>query len=61
MARLTLEQIKAARPKVDREKIEKTSEMDIARHMREDGEDPKAELGKFVEDLPPPSFESGSG
>ena len=53
MARLTLEQIKAARPKVDRGKIKKTSEKDIARQMREDGEDPKAELGTFVEDLPP--------
>jgi putative transcriptional regulator len=53
MARLTLDQIKAGRPKLARGKIKKTSEKDIARHMREDGEDPKAELGTFVEDLPP--------
>ena len=53
MARLTLEQIKASRLKVDREKIKKTSKSDIARHTREDGEAPKAELGLFVEDLPP--------
>jgi putative transcriptional regulator len=53
MARLTLEKIKATRPKVNREKIKKTSEKDIARHMREDGEDPTAELGPFVEDFPP--------
>ncbi len=53
MARVTLDQIKTARPKVDRGKIEKTSEKDIARHMRQDGEDPKAELSPFVEDLPP--------
>jgi len=55
-----LEQIKAARPNVDRGKIKKTGEKDIGRQMREDGEDPKAELGTFVEDLHPPLFENGS-
>ena len=53
MARMTLEQIKASRPRVDRAKIEATSEEDIARHMREDGEDPDAGLGIFIEDVPP--------
>jgi len=53
MARMTLEQIKASRPKVDRAKIEATSQEDIARHMREDGESPDAALGTFIEDLPP--------
>ena len=40
MARMTLEQIKASRPRADRAKIEATREEDIARHMREDGENP---------------------
>jgi len=53
MARMTLEQIKAAHPKVDRAKLEATGEEDIARHMREDGEDPSAAQGTFVEELPP--------
>ena len=53
MARMTLDQIKAARPKVDRARIETTSENDIARQMREDGEDPNAAMGTFIEDLPP--------
>lgn len=53
MARMTLDQIKASRPKVDRAQIEATSEEDIARQMREDGEDPNAATGTFIEDLPP--------
>ena len=53
MARMTLDQIKASRPKVDRARIDATSEKDIARHMKEDGENPDAALGTFVEDLPP--------
>ncbi len=53
MARMTLEQIKAAQPKVDRAMIAATGEADIARHMREDGEDPAAALGTFIEELPP--------
>jgi hypothetical protein len=53
MARMTLEQIKASRPWVDRAEIEATSEEDIARYMREDGENPDADLGAFVEDVPP--------
>jgi putative transcriptional regulator len=50
---MTLEQIKRSRPRVDRAKIEATSEEDIARHMREDGEDLDASLGIFIEDAPP--------
>lgn len=49
MARMTLEEIKAATPRVDRAKIEATTEEDIRRHMIEDGENPDAPLGKFVE------------
>jgi putative transcriptional regulator len=53
MARMTLDQIKASRPTVDRAKIAATREEDIARHMREDGEEPAAAPGIFVEDVPP--------
>ena len=53
MARMTLEQIKAAQRKIDRPKIATASETDIARHRREDGEDPDAALGSFIEELPP--------
>ncbi len=42
MARMTLEQIKARHPAVDRRKLEATTEEDIARHMVEDGEMPPA-------------------
>ena len=38
MARMTLEQIKARHPAIDRRKLEATTEEDIARHMVEDGE-----------------------
>lgn len=38
MARRTLEQIEATRPKADWPKIAETTEKDIARHMREDRE-----------------------
>ena len=53
MARMTLDEIRASRPQADRSKIEATTEADIARHMIEDGEDPDADLGAFVEDLQP--------
>ena len=61
MARMTLDQIKASKPKVDRAKIAATSEEDIARHMREDGEDPGAAPGTFVEDLPPAQIREHMG
>lgn len=50
---MTLEQIKASRPKVDRAKIEATTEKDIARHMLEDEENPNASVDNFIEELPP--------
>ncbi|WP_163310691.1 helix-turn-helix domain-containing protein, partial [Enterobacter kobei] len=49
----TLEEIKAAKPRVDRAKVEATTEEDIRRHMIEDGEDPDTPLGEFVEEVPP--------
>ncbi len=61
MARMTLDQIKASKPKVDRAKIAATSEEDIARHMREDGENPGAAPGTFVEDVPPAQIREHMG
>jgi len=58
---MTLDQIKASKPRVDRAKIAATSEEDIARHMREDGEDPGAAPGTFVEDLPPAQIREHMG
>ena len=52
MARMTLEQIKASRPKVDRAKIEATTEKDIANHMQEDEENSNASIDNFIEELP---------
>ena len=61
MARMTLDQIKASKPKVNRAKIAATNEEDIARHMREDGEDPGAAPGTFVEDVPPAQIREHMG
>ena len=44
ITRMTSEQIKANPPKVDRAKIDATTEEDIRRHMIEDGQDPDEEL-----------------
>jgi putative transcriptional regulator len=40
MVRKSLKAIKASKPKMDRAKIARTTEKDIRRHMREDGENP---------------------
>ena len=53
MARMTMEQIRSAAPRIDRAKLDTTTEEDIIRQMIEDGEDPDAELGAFAEDLQP--------
>ena len=44
LVRKSLEEIKAAKPDIDKGKIDTTSEDDIRRHMIEDGEDPDREL-----------------
>lgn len=44
---VTLEQIRASRPIVDRARIEATTEEDVRRHQIEDGEDPDAPLPPF--------------
>ena len=59
MAGMTLDEIKAARPQIDRAKIEATTEAEIAAQMLQDGEDPEAELGGFVEDWQTARIRSG--
>lgn len=61
MARMTLDEIKAARPQIDRAKIDATTEAEIEAQMIEDGEDPEAELGNFVEDWQPARIRSRLG
>jgi putative transcriptional regulator len=44
---MTLEEIRASRPKVDRAKIAATTEEDIRRYQIEDGENPDAAVPPF--------------
>ena len=44
---MTLEEVRASRPRVDRAKVEATTEDDIRRHQVEDGEDPDAPMPLF--------------
>jgi putative transcriptional regulator len=46
-APMTLKQIRASRPRVDRARIAATTEQDIRRHQIEDGEEPDAPLPPF--------------
>jgi len=52
MARMTLEQIEASAPRIDSAKLDATTEADIERYMREDGEDPAALLPATVTEWP---------
>ena len=49
MVRKSLKSIKTSKPKIDRAKVSRTTEKDIARHMREDGENP--DYAPRVEDV----------
>lgn len=44
---MTLEEIRASRPEIDRDRIKATTEEDIRRHQIADGEDPDAPLPPF--------------
>lgn len=52
LVRRTMESIRRLKPRVNRAKIEATTEADIRRHMREDGQD-HAELAGFAPVIPP--------
>jgi putative transcriptional regulator len=53
MARITLDQIKALSPKIDRAKIEATTDEDILRQMSADGEEPSEQPSDYIEEVPP--------
>ena len=48
MARVSLEQLRASRPQVERDKLDATTEADIRRHAIEDDQDPDAELSGYT-------------
>jgi len=51
--RRTLADIRRMKPKVDRAKIDATTEADIRRHMIEDGQHPEGSLSGFAPVIPP--------
>jgi putative transcriptional regulator len=50
--RRTMESIRRLKPRVNRARVEATTEADIRRHMREDGQD-EADLAGFAPVIPP--------
>jgi len=54
VTRMTMKQILASPPDLDRAKLAATTEADIRRHMIEDGQDPDADLR--AEDIISPRF-----
>ena len=58
--RMTAEQARAA-ARVDRAKVEATTEEDIRRHMIEDGEDPDAPIGAAKVVQPPAAIRQRTG
>ena len=53
LVRRTLNQIQRVKPRIDRSKIDATTEADIRRHMIEDGQDPAMALAGFAPIIPP--------
>jgi putative transcriptional regulator len=51
--RRTMERFRRVKPRVNRAKIDATTEADIRRHMIEDGQDPAHSLVGFVPVIPP--------
>jgi putative transcriptional regulator len=51
--RRTMEHLRRVKPRVNRAKIDATTEVDIRRHMIEDGQDPADSLAGFVPVVPP--------
>jgi putative transcriptional regulator len=61
MVRMTLEQIRASKPQMDRAKIAATGEADIVIHMAEDGENSDAAPSAYSEELPPAQIRTRIG
>ena len=51
--RRTMERLHRVKPRVNRAKTDATTEVDIRRHMIEDGQDPADSLAGFVPVVPP--------
>jgi putative transcriptional regulator len=51
--RRTMERLRRLKPRVNRAKIDATTEVDIHRHMIEDGQDPPRAPAGFVPVVPP--------
>jgi putative transcriptional regulator len=49
---MTLEEMESTPSRMNVARLDVTTEADIARYMRENGEDPDAPLGRFIEELP---------
>ncbi|TMJ26021.1 MAG: helix-turn-helix domain-containing protein [Alphaproteobacteria bacterium] len=53
LVRRTLAQVQRMKHRIDRGKIDATTEADIRRHMLADGQDPMGELAGFAPIVPP--------
>jgi putative transcriptional regulator len=53
LVRRTLEQIRRVNPRINRAKVNATTEADIRRHMIADGQDPARRLAGFAPVIPP--------
>ncbi len=53
VVRRTLDHVQRMKPRIDRAKIDATTEADIRRHMIEDGQDPATKLAGFAPVIPP--------
>jgi len=53
LVRRTLDHVRRVKPRIDRAKIDSTTEADIRRHMIEDGQNPAGELAGFAPVIPP--------
>jgi putative transcriptional regulator len=53
LIRRTLDHVRRVKPRIDRAKINSTTEADIRRHMVEDGQNPAGKLVGFAPVIPP--------
>jgi putative transcriptional regulator len=53
VVRRTLDRIRRVKHRIDRTKIDSSTEADIRRHMIEDGQNPAVELAGFAPVIPP--------
>jgi putative transcriptional regulator len=60
LVRRTLESIRRLKPRINRTKIDATTEADIRRQMREDGQD-ETDLADFAPVIPPQSLRKRLG